>query len=114
DTPQMWSTHPSNYDREQSAKETYLRCPIDERSPWALFDDPVDVRERVTWRFYRVTLGLKRDVLRTEAESVQEFIDDEHAETTYDPKYQGLYDGRFLEIDDLAALRGRVKEQPWK
>jgi hypothetical protein len=27
---------------------------MDDRSPWLLFDDPIGLRERVTWRFYRL------------------------------------------------------------
>ena len=39
-TPQMWATHPSNYDREQNAKAYYIRSTIDNRSAWVLFKDP--------------------------------------------------------------------------
>ena len=35
---EMWQTHPSNYDREQNAKELYFRTQFDERSAWLLFD----------------------------------------------------------------------------
>jgi len=110
--PPMWSTHPSNFDRERNAKEEYVHCETDDRSPWILFDDPVDVRERVSWKFYRVIVGLHRDVPLTEAADVQKFIDDEHAETTYDKKYGGLYDGRPINPGKIPALVRAVKNDP--
>jgi hypothetical protein len=36
---------------------------------------------------------------------VQAFIDEEHAETTYHSRYQGLYDQRYIWPGDLAELR---------
>src|SRR5207302_1772233 len=81
----LWSTHPSHHDREQNIKRHYVRWPIDQRSPWLLFDDLPAVRELVTWRFYRY-LGLHRDVVLADPEAVQTFIDGEHAEMTHDPR----------------------------
>ena len=46
--PRMWSTHPSNADREANAKRTYIRAEIDDRSAWTLFNDPQALRERMT------------------------------------------------------------------
>ena len=44
---------------------------------------------------------------------MQEYIDNEHAETTYDPKYQGAYDDRPLEPGDLSELNGIIADSPW-
>jgi Zn-dependent protease with chaperone function len=102
--PLMWATHPSNYDREQNAKRPYIRTTIDDRSPWLLFREPARVREDVTWKFYREVVKLKNDVVLVEPEAVQNFIDDEHAETTYNERYHGLYDDRYINpgsLDDL-------------
>jgi Zn-dependent protease with chaperone function len=107
-TPRMWATHPSNYDREQNAKRNYLRCSIDERSPWVLFQNPEAVREQVTRRFYQVARKLE-DVKLSEPEVVQAFIDDEHVETTYHARYHGMYDARYVRPGDVAAL---VREVP--
>src|SRR5205807_3024120 len=43
-----------------------------------------------------------------EPEAVQAFIDDEHAETTYHPRYHGLYENRYVKPGDLAELCTRV------
>jgi Zn-dependent protease with chaperone function len=99
--PPLWADHPPNYDREQNAKECYIRAVLDDRSPWLLFDDPHGLRELVTWRFYRVAWRVGKQTELAPAEEVQQFIDEEHAETTYDPRYHGLYDNRFIEPGDL-------------
>jgi hypothetical protein len=112
--PPMWASHPSNYDREQNAKDEYIHCPLDDRSPWILFDDPQAVRELVTWRFYRGVLRLRRDVELDDPARVQAFIDDEHAETTFDERYHGLYDARPIEPGDLEELVRTAKESPWQ
>ncbi len=108
--PLMWATHPSNHDREQNAKKLYLRSPMDGRSPWLLFQAPAAVREKVSQRFYQVVkkgLALKL----TDPEVVQAFIDDERAETTYHPRYQGLYDNRFVVLGNLDELVARAQAE---
>jgi Zn-dependent protease with chaperone function len=111
--PKMWATHPSNRDREVNAKRRYVRSPMDARSPWILFDDAGAVREKVTRQVYQVNRhvnGANFD----EPEVVQEFIDAEHAETTYDARYHGLYDYRFLnpgDVDELATTLAAAEDQ---
>src|SRR5262249_15330332 len=112
-TPWMWSTHPANYDREQNAKRHYLRSILDERSPWLLFDAAAAVREQVTSRFYRQMFKVKKDVVSADPEAVQGYIDDEHAETTYNARYHGLYDDRYVEIGDVAELTAQARQEPW-
>lgn len=100
----MWAAHPADYDREKNAKYDYVRTAFDERTPWILFDNMDELRERVTVKFYRFCYRAPRELLVSPPEVVQEFIDGEHAETTYDPKYQGLYDARNLLLGDLGEL----------
>ena len=110
-TPRMWATHPSNHDREANAKRHYLRSPIDARPPWLLFQDPEAVREAVTRRLYETTRPEAVKELQP-PERVQAFIDEEHAETTYDARYHGLYDNRYLTPGDpdemLRTLPGEL------
>ena len=101
--PKMWATHPSNHDREVNAKLRYIRSPIDERSPWVLFRSPEEVRETVTRRVYEMARKVKPEKLE-DPEAIQAFIDAEHAETTYDPRYQGLYENRYIKPGVLAEL----------
>jgi Zn-dependent protease with chaperone function len=101
--PKMWATHPSNHDREVNAKKRYVRSPIDERSPWLLFQDAPALREQLTCEFYEAT-GQPDELKLEDPEVVQSFIDAEHAETTYHPRYHGLYDQRCLAPGDLDEL----------
>jgi Zn-dependent protease with chaperone function len=112
-TPKMWESHPSNYDREQNRKAYYIRCPIDERSAWALFGAPQPLREEVTYRYWRCGKLIKKDQELADPQDVQAFIDDEHAETTYDLRYHGLYDARYIEIADLDELVEEAKKAGW-
>jgi len=99
--PSMWADHPSNYDRERNVKRHYVSCPLDDRSAWLLFDNRSDACERVTWRFYRVSLKVPRDTVLDEPEVVQKFIGEEHQALTYDPRYHGMYDSRLIELGYL-------------
>ena len=75
--------HPSSYDREQNAKAHYIRSEFDERSPWLLFDNVEELRERVTYKFYRFYFKIAKDVILADPVEVQGFIDEEHADRTY-------------------------------
>ncbi len=111
--PPMWRTHPSNSDREKNAKEEFVPAVADHRSPWILFDEPADLRERMTYKFYRMVFRIPKNADLADAVKVQKFIDNEHADTTYDPKYKGAYDDRPLEPGDLSELNGLIKDSPW-
>lgn len=111
--PSMWASHPSNYDREQNAKRLYFRSVQDRRSPWLLFREPERVREQMTRLLYRSGFDLPEDAALQDPAEVQAFIDEEHAETTYDPRYHGLYDGRYVEPGDVNALVTAVQTSSW-
>lgn len=113
DVAAMWATHPSNFDREENAKDYYIRTEFDERSPWLLFDDVEELRERVTYKFYRFYFKIAKDTVLADPEEVQTFIAEERAETTYDQKYQGLYDCRNLMLGDCYDLAAEGKNLPW-
>ena len=98
----MWTDHPSPYDRERNAKERYFPSPQDDHPAWLLFRDLETVREHVTRRYYRYCLNLTKSLI--DAESVQAFIDEEHAEAAFDPRYQGIYDKRLLELANFDQL----------
>src|SRR5262249_19962278 len=108
----MWADHPSHYDRERNAKQRYFRSPQDDRPAWLLFRDPEAVREQVTRQFYRICLSLELDESLADPESVQAFIDEEHAEATFDPRYQGIYDNRCLELANFDQLVPDASKAP--
>lgn len=111
--PPMWRTHPSNSDREKNAKEEFVAAAVDHRSPWILFDDSAELKERMTYKFYRMVFRIPKNADLCEAIKVQKFIDNEHADTTYDPKYKGAYDDRPLAMEDLNELNDITRDSPW-
>ena len=113
DTPPMWRTHPSDADREENAKETFVAAPLDHRSPWILFKEVAELKERMSYKFYRMVFHIPKNAGPAKAQRVQEYIDNEHVETTYDSKYHGAYDERILEPGDLQELNSIIFEKPW-
>jgi hypothetical protein len=73
--------------------------------PWLLFDNPDELRERMTRKFYKLAHKLDKQTPLQDPRVVQKFIDTEHTETVLHPKYQGLYDNRFLDPGDLGELQ---------
>jgi hypothetical protein len=98
----MWTDHPSPYDRERNAKERYFPSPHDDHPAGLLFRNADAVREHVTQRYYSSCLN--RNESLADPESVQAFIDEEHAEAAFDPRYQGIYDKRLLELANFDQL----------
>jgi hypothetical protein len=111
--PEMWSTHPKNADREESAKEIFVPAVLDDRSPWILFRDAEALKERATKKFYRLVFPKKRDIELVPPEEIQGFLDDEHAEVSYDPKYHGSYDDRDVHPGNIRELNELVAKEPW-
>jgi Zn-dependent protease with chaperone function len=105
--------HPSDFDREENVKKTFIVAPEDRRSAWILFDSPADLRERLTWKMYRKGLEIPKNSELVDPKKVQQFIDDEHAETTYDDKYCGVYDDRLIDPGDLDELNESFRKEPW-
>lgn len=89
--PRMWSTHPPNEERENLAKQRYLPAPLDDRSPWLLFEDPARLREQVTKEIY--VEGKRPQVVPSIAESLRT-LDLNLDKPTLDPRYRGVYLGR--------------------
>src|SRR5262245_29703348 len=113
ETPPMWRSHPTDADREENAKHQFIAAVLDHRSPWLLFSDIAALKERMTYRYLRHEFEIPKNVDLTDARKVQEFIDNEHSETTYDPKYFGAYDTRTLEPGDIEELNTQIADSPW-
>jgi Zn-dependent protease with chaperone function len=105
DHPTMWADHPPDYQREDSAKEHYVRCPMDTRSPWLLFGNVEDLRLRVTHRMYRVIFRIRKDIALSDASDVRSHIEEEQYKAfEFDKRYHGVYDKRNINPGDLEAL----------
>jgi Zn-dependent protease with chaperone function len=89
--PQMWSTHPSNADREQNAKQRYLSAPHDASSSWILFDDADSIKSGMIAR-----LVGQAQATPTSAEQTFASLDQQYSKLQYDPRFRGAYLGRPL------------------
>lgn len=107
--------HPPDHEREEHVKSPFVAADEDARSAWILFDSPVELRERLTYKMYRAGGLIKKGTALDDPKVVQKFIDDEHHETTYDERYQGAYDsGRLLNPGDLDELDELIRKEPWE
>ncbi len=97
--PRMWLTHPLNHEREANAKRRYVAAPIDDSSPWALFDDPAALRERVSAVLQQAQ---GKETVPTDAAlaDLSESFDREHLKS----RYHGVYLGR-------SAVRGATRPE---
>ncbi|HVK15178.1 MAG TPA: M48 family metalloprotease [Gemmataceae bacterium] len=102
--PDKYRSHPTDHMREQNVKRSGVVAPRDDRSPWLLFPDAAALKHQVTEVFYRHLLNRTEPYDPRPAAQVQAVIDADHAESTYDPKYHGWYDDRFLDPGDLSQL----------
>ncbi|MBZ0116217.1 MAG: M48 family metalloprotease [Sandaracinaceae bacterium] len=106
----MWASHPPDAEREANAKAIYLPVELDRRPAWSLFADPARTRETLTRKTMERIRGSQVE-LRDAAE-VQKFLEDERAETTFDPRYHDMYEGRFIEPGDvLVAICAPAPEE---
>ena len=111
--PVMWRTHPKNSARERNAKKVFVPVEEDHRSPWILFEDAADLRERVTYKFYRALFRVKKSVRLRPASDVQAFIDEEHGDLAFDPKFRGAYDDRWIDPGRMFELHEQLEADPW-
>ena len=87
--PQMWLTHPQNHEREANAKRHYVHAAIDERSAWALFDEPQVLREKVSTQLIQAAEGATASM-----EDSLAALDESLNRESLDPRYRGVYLGR--------------------
>lgn len=89
--PEMWSTHPSDMDREKNAKSIYIASRLDLRSAMEIFKDPKNARERVTERLIR-NAEIKQELEPVSDEEACAVMNHETFEWGFlDPEYKGWY-----------------------
>jgi heme oxygenase len=62
---------------------------------------------------YRSGLKIPKNTQLADPRAVQKFIDDEYAETTYDKRYEGVYEDRLIAPGDLDELNDLIAKEPW-
>jgi hypothetical protein len=108
----FWSTHPSHHERERNVKRRYLPSPEDERSSWLLFDDPDAVRREVTLQYYWAGRRIDAENRLSDAAEVQAFLDEERQARTFNPRYRGIYDNRYLVLPAIDELEEQARRSP--
>jgi Zn-dependent protease with chaperone function len=89
--PRMWATHPTNAEREDNAKRTYVPAEVDGRAAWDLFDDVAGLRQRMSAHVIR---SLETEPVALEQS--QEKLDQQFKRAYLDRRYRGAYLGRSL------------------
>ncbi len=103
--PRMWSTHPSNREREDNTKRHYVDAPLDERPAWTLFHDPPAVRDRMTVELLS-QLEEVENIRPSTPEEQAAAIEVRFGSRAFDRRYRGAYLGRspVLDVKDVTAL----------
>jgi Zn-dependent protease with chaperone function len=110
--PRMWSTHPPNDQRELNAKRAYISAPLDDRSGWLLFDNPQDLRDKVS----TLVLGKQEKATVVDTASALRELDAQFDRESLDPRYRGIYLDRSIvrpaqrAADLYEALPHKVEE----
>lgn len=102
--PKMWSTHPADVDRENNAKNIYIYEPVDERSSWDLFSNPIAFREDMTVRLIK-TAKVETSIIENDVAIKNQ--NNEHFQWTFlDSKYRSNFFNRyaFLNFEDVESL----------
>lgn len=110
--PKMWSTHPSNIDREKNAKAIYIKSEVDERSSWILFEDPDKTKNIGTRSLYK---NIEIETSPLSKEESLELHNKEFEKTYLSPKYRGVYLNvstllRFQSLKELYDLEINYQE----
>ncbi len=101
--PRMWATHPPSADRERNAKTLYVPAPIDERSAWAVFDNPQSLRERMSAHVFR-----DAELAVQTTEETFAHLEKLYGRAFLDRAYRGAYLNRspVRHVDSVAKLYG--------
>ena len=110
DIPSMYASHPPNFDREKNAKNIHIEGIVVEASAWTIFENTADLKQLITQKVYDNTVFKPKEAVFQSAEEVNAFIQGEIAETTYDAKYHGTYDNRYLHLLDKAIAETKCLE----
>lgn len=93
--PQMWASHPPNFERENNAKKRYLKAEISRRSSWDLFADPILLQRNMTAALYPA-----RDI-PPQLQSTDDALaahNELYNNIRYHARYKGMYLQRFVAI----------------
>lgn len=95
----MYSSHPSDRDREENAKKPYVPCSPDEREVWVLFEDTDKIQQQISKIVYTEYFGKKPGVPVSDEEFLH-FMEEEKSEKEAMAAFGNNFDQRFVEIPE--------------
>lgn len=110
--PQMWASHPLDYEREENAKKTYIKSEIDKETCWNLFVNPEKLRKSLTDKLLSGA-SINTELL-DRAQSIAEQDKYEFDYMFLNPMYNGVYLSRlpFIHFKNVDAISENIKNYP--
>jgi len=105
----MYASHPPNDMRQENAKDPYIQCEQDGRSPWVLFNNAHTLQEEMTALFYKQYLGNTPKEFST-VEVFENFIAQETKGKHLLEEYLHTFENRFLHIEEEKELLKKVEK----
>ncbi len=105
----MYTSHPPNDKREESAKTPYVICDSDERSPWILFGQKEELQKEMTLLLYQIYLD-KKPSEWADTEILEDFIRLETQGADLAEEYENTFANRFLQIPDEEKITEEIKK----
>lgn len=96
----MYSSHPANAVREENAKNPFVQCSSDYRSPWLLFENSEMIQTQITEVIYREYFGKKPEKFSGEEEFLR-FWEEEKMEKEVMAIFKNNFNQRFVIIPEL-------------
>lgn len=103
----MYASHPPNDHRENSAKNPFIACEVDSRSPWLLFSEPVKLQEQMTDLVYRQYFQ-KQPANHVAPQHFEAFIEGENQHRTLLAEYHNTFEKRFLQVPRYEEIENVV------
>lgn len=99
----MYTSHPPNDLRENSAKVPFVSCDEDNRSPWNLFGSPEGLQEEMSALVYEKYLS-KKPTEYADSIDFEEFVSAETEGSDLQEEYLNTFKDRFLQIPTQTEL----------
>lgn len=99
-TVSMYASHPPNDHREQNAKQPFVPCQEDDRSPWLLFRNAASLQEQMTALIYENYLG-KRPTEFVDVQAFDQFIEAETRNSKLTAEFENTFANRFIYLPEL-------------
>lgn len=92
--PQMWATHPANFEREENCKRRYVPSHYDDTSAWALFANAAALRTHVTGEVIAGNATPNRTAVAVSGEEALQRFEQAFTRPSLEPRFRGIYLGR--------------------